>query len=128
MTVKDLESERLTKGQTFGWSTLPFEDGACADKAAAKQATRPKDATRLFRLHAISCRPFESASRKKRPEQRNGLSERRETVLVCSTLRFSKPVENHTYAVAVGSFLNVWSIAQTARLRCGTESSPSRAP
>src|SRR5437899_360309 len=33
----------------FG-STWPFEDGACADKAAAKPATRPKDATRLFRV------------------------------------------------------------------------------
>ena len=30
-------------------------------------------------------------------------------------------------AVAVGSFVNVWSIAQTRPLRCGTESLPSRA-
>ena len=28
------------------WSTLPFGDGACADKAAAKQTARPKNAMR----------------------------------------------------------------------------------
>src|SRR5712691_8723124 len=32
------------------WSTLPFEDEACADRAAAKPATKPTDATRLFRF------------------------------------------------------------------------------
>src|SRR5712692_7994143 len=32
------------------WSTLPSVDVACADKAAAKLATRPNDATRLFRV------------------------------------------------------------------------------
>jgi hypothetical protein len=35
------------------------------------------------------------------------------------TLGFSKPVENHADAVAVGSFFNMWSIAQTGRLRSG---------
>ena len=56
-----------------------------------------------------------------------GLSWRLEAMLVCSTLGFSKPVENHAHVVAVGSFFNMWSIAQTRHLR-GTESSPSRAP
>jgi len=41
---------------------------------------------------------------------------------------FSKKLENHAHAVAVGSFSNMSSFARTGHLRRGTESSPSRAP
>ena len=37
------------------WSILPLGDGACADKAAAKPATRPKEATRLLRCIPSIC-------------------------------------------------------------------------
>jgi len=39
-----------------------------------------------------------------------------------------RQVEHRAHAVAVGSFVNVRSIAQTCPLRCGTESSPWQAP
>ena len=62
----------------FGAVFLPFEDGPCADKAAAKPATSPKDTTTVFRF----IRPSLTARERCRNEAPNTAQPNVQTLLL----------------------------------------------
>src|SRR5437899_443955 len=92
------------------WRAWRPEEGACEDVATASASPEAQAITLALMLCTAfrSTVPFEDG--------------------VCADKAAANQVEHHAHAVAVGSFVNVWSIAQTGHLRRGTESSPSRAP
>src|ERR1700730_514281 len=66
-------------------STLPFEDGACANKTAANPATRPKDATRPFRFIQSPVSVEERLPQRDAPNKGITLIERHDALLILLT-------------------------------------------